>query len=175
MKDEYSDIVNEEDQIIGRGTRDKIHQDYLIHRGVHVLVLNSQGEILVQKRSIKKDYYPGFFDASVGAQVLSGESYEEAAIRETKEELGFKPPKLKMVVDYKSYSPRQRENRRLFICHFEGPFKIDKEELEFVRFYSTEKIQQEIKKEKMKFTEGFMISFSEYLKAIKKIQGKPLR
>jgi len=161
---EYLDIVDENDQVIGRDTRKNVHAQHLIHRGVHVFVINSQGEILVQKRSQKKDYYPGFYDASVGAQVLSGEAYQQAAVRETQEELGFKPQKLIKVGDYQSYSDRQRENRRLFVCFYEGPFKIDKKEVEWVRFYSPEKIEVEIKRGKKKFTEGFKLSFQEYLK-----------
>lgn len=164
---EYLDIVDEQDRVIGKDTRENVHKNFQIHRGVHVFVLNSKGEILLQKRSEKKDYYPGFMDASVGAQVLSGESYEEAAARETLEELGFKPKGLAKVCDYKSYSERQRESRRLFACCHEGPFKIDEEELEFVKFFPVETIGKEIKKGKMKFTEGFKISFGEYIKYLK--------
>jgi len=160
---EYLDIVDEKDRVIGRDTRKNIHAQHLIHRGVHVFVVNSRGEILVQKRSQKKNYYPGFYDTSVGAQVLSGETYKEAAIRETQEELGFKPKKLIKICDYHSYSDRQRENRRLFLCFHEGPFKIDKEEVESACFFSSKRIEDEIKKGKKKFTEGFKISFKKYI------------
>lgn len=162
--EEYLDIVNENDQVIGRDTRKNVHKNYQIHRGIHVFVLNSKGKLLIQKRSTKKDYYPGYYDASVGAQVLSGESYREAAIRETQEELGLTPKKLTKICDYKSYSDRQRENRRLFAYNHEGPFKPDKKEVEFVKFFPIKTIQKEIKKGKMKFTEGFTISFRQYLK-----------
>jgi len=170
---EYLDIVDENDRLIGCDTRQNIHDQHLIHRGVHVFVLNSRGEILLQKRSEEKDYYPGYYDASVGAQVLARETYENAALRETQEELGFKPERLTKVCDYKSYSERQRENRRLFICYCNGPFKIDKNEVKFVRFYTPGKISAAIKEEKMKFTEGFKISFQNYLKSRKTLITKP--
>lgn len=166
--EELLDIVNEQDEVVGKDTRKNVHDRHEIHRGVHVFVINSSGKVLLQKRSEKKDYYPGYFDASVGAQVFSGESYGEAATRETKEELGFKPDKLEFICDYKSYSERQRENRRLFVCYSEGPFKIDKGELESIEFYNLDVIQKEINDGKMKFTEGFKISFTKYLKWLDK-------
>ncbi|MFC1790197.1 NUDIX domain-containing protein [Patescibacteria group bacterium] len=148
-------------------TRKNIHKNYQIHRGVHVFVSNSNKELLIQKRSEKKDYYPGFFDASVGAQVLATESYKNAALRETQEELGFKPKSLTKICDYKSYSSRQKENRRLFVCQSNGPFKIDKEEVEFVKFYPIEGVREEINKGEKQFTEGFKISFENFLRNLK--------
>lgn len=159
---EFLDIVDEEDSVIGKDTRENIHARHEIHRGVHVLVINSKGEVLLQKRSEKKDYYPGYYDSSVGAQVLSGESYEQAAKRETKEELGFTPKRLVKICDYNSYSKRQREKRRLFVCFSDGPFEIDKNEVELVDWFSPERISREIEKWEIKFTEGFTISFKKY-------------
>jgi len=165
MAEEYLDIVDENDNVIGKDTRDNVHKNFQIHRGIHVLVINSQGEILIQKRSPNKSYYPGYYDASVGAQVQSGESYEDAAARETKEELGFAPESLTKICDYKSYSARQRENRRLFQCHSEGPIKFDPIELESVEFISSQKIQEMISAGQP-FTEGFTISFKHYLESL---------
>lgn len=160
---EYLDIVNEADEVLSRDTRENVHKNHNTHRGIHVFVLNSRGEILVQKRSMKKDDRPGYYDASVGAQVISGESYEQAAERETKEELGFSPSDLEKICDYHSYSTRQRENRRLFACHSDGPFDIDTEEVESVEFSSIKRIQEEIEKGEKKFTDGFTISFNKYI------------
>jgi len=160
---EYLDIVNESDEVTGRDTRENVHKNHQIHRGIHVLILNSGGDVLVQKRSMKKADRPGYYDASVGGQVSSGEPYEQSAKRETEEELGFVPLKLEWVCDYNAYSKRQKEKRRLFTCYSDGPFEIDKEEVESVEFWPVEKIQKEIEKGEKKFTDGFKISFSKYL------------
>jgi isopentenyldiphosphate isomerase len=105
------DIVDEDDRVIGRDTRRNVHDAYAIHRGVHVFVVSSEGKILIQRRTTKKDYYPGFFDISVGAQVQSGESYEGAASRELHEELGCHTGPLRPIAKYDAYSDRQREKR----------------------------------------------------------------
>ena len=37
---EFLDIVDENDNVIGKGTRDSVHKSFQIHRGVHVLIIN---------------------------------------------------------------------------------------------------------------------------------------
>lgn len=118
--EESMDIVNENDEVVGRDTRKNVHKNYEIHRGVHVIVVNSQGEVALQRRSMAKDYYPGYLDISVGGQVASGESYHSAAVREMAEELGCADQNLSHLADYDAYSPRQREKRRVFVHRCEG-------------------------------------------------------
>jgi len=164
---EYLDIVDESDKNIGKGTRKNIHLKNLIHRGIHVFILNKKGELLIQRRSLKKDDRPGYYDASIGAQVLSGESYEQAAIREAKEELGLqiKKTELREICYYNSYSDRQKENRRLFLVYNDGPLGIDKSEVASAEFWTISKIKQKIKEGKLHFTEGFLMSFQKFLES----------
>ena len=55
---------------------------------VHAYVVNQEGKFLIQRRALTKEYFPGIWDITCGA-ALSGETAEEAAIREVKEELGL--------------------------------------------------------------------------------------
>ncbi len=61
------------------------------HRVVEVLFLNSRGEILLQKRALRKKLYPDILWYPTGGAVLSGETPEQACCREVQEELGFAP------------------------------------------------------------------------------------
>ena len=63
--DEIFDMVNERDEVIGQRTRGEVHRLGLRHRAVHVLVFNGRGELFLQKRSLKKDTFPGAWDSSV--------------------------------------------------------------------------------------------------------------
>lgn len=70
----------------------EVHRKGLIHRTVHVWFVNSKKQILVQKRSVKKNAYPSLWDISVAGHVSSGETSLEAAKKEIREEVGIELP-----------------------------------------------------------------------------------
>jgi isopentenyl-diphosphate delta-isomerase len=59
----------------------------LLHRTVYVLLHNSAGLLLIQRRSPRKGVAPGRWDLTVAEHVSPGESYEAAALRGLREEL----------------------------------------------------------------------------------------
>lgn len=63
------------------------HEDWW-YLCIHAYLVNSDGLFLIQQRAMTKEYFPGIWDITCGA-ALAGESSLDAAIRETKEELGL--------------------------------------------------------------------------------------
>ena len=86
--DELFDVVDERDQVIGQERRSVVHEKKLLHRAVHVFILNKRGEVFLQKRSRLKDAHPGVWGSSVSGHLDAGESYESCALRELGEEAG---------------------------------------------------------------------------------------
>src|SRR3989338_4420810 len=76
--------VDNNDNVLGEITREKAHQEGLLHRVAVIYVVNDKNEILVNERA--KD---GYLDHSSAGHVDIGESYLEAAKRELEEELGI--------------------------------------------------------------------------------------
>src|ERR1700675_3018408 len=89
MNDEIFDIVKKGDEGGGKRPRFQVHRDGLKHRAVHVLVFNARGQIFLQKRSMKKDCFPGKWDSSASGHLDSGEDYDACAVRELREEIGL--------------------------------------------------------------------------------------
>ncbi len=89
---ELLDVVNEWGEPTGQ-TLDKrtIHTQGVRHRDVHVWITNGH-DLLQQQRNSDKSIMPGKWDISVGGHVSAGESYLDAAVRETHEELGLRRP-----------------------------------------------------------------------------------
>ena len=86
--DKFSNVVNEDDEIIGLENRAKIHQEGLLHREVHVYFVTPAGQVICQHRAKDKDMFPDLLDATVGGHVEVGDSYEATAVKETREETG---------------------------------------------------------------------------------------
>ena len=54
-------------------------------------IIDTEGRLLVQKRTMKKDHYPGYYDLASGGVVgeSDGGCDDTNAIREVEEELGL--------------------------------------------------------------------------------------
>ncbi|MFA5051545.1 MAG: NUDIX domain-containing protein [Patescibacteria group bacterium] len=144
---ELVDIVNEKDEVIGQADVKKAHAEKLLHRIVHVLIMNHSGEMALQLRSQHKHFLPGYWCTSVGGHVQSGETYEQAAIRECREEIGTTTPKMKKAF-YDLYTSAERGNLFLttYVATYDGPFYPNPEEVEKITFFKISMIRDMIKR-----------------------------
>lgn len=141
MDEEILEVVNETGEVQGLAPRSEIHGNpELIHRVVHVLVFNKTGGLFLQKRSMKKDVAPGKWDTSVGGHVEPGETLEEAAKRELKEEMGIvlEPAYL---YTYTHSNPYETELVYTFTCVHDGPVEFNRDEIDEVRAWSMDEIK----------------------------------
>ena len=86
---EWLDLVNERDEVTGRVTREDAWARRLPVRVVNAFLVNARGQLWIPRRTQTKRTFPGCLDMSVGGHVESGESYEQAFRRETREELNL--------------------------------------------------------------------------------------
>ena len=160
---EYFDIVDENDHIIGKAPREECHSNpNLIHRAVYILVFNSKGQLLLQKRSQHKDLDASKWTASASGHVDLGETYENAAARELEEELGIKE-KIEFMFALDIYSKQQKMKAKVYKLRSNGPFKINPKEIEEIKFFSLDELKQIIKTRKDIFTHGFLKVLDEVL------------
>ena len=83
-------IVDETNSVVGSAPRREMRAKALPHRATYVLVFNARGHLYVQKRTLTKDVFPGYYDPAAGGVVLAGEEYEQGALREVEEEMGIR-------------------------------------------------------------------------------------
>lgn len=95
-------VVDENDKPIGEFAQEEVWGKGLLHRIVRIMVEDEQGRILLQKRSMEVDTFPGCWDHSAAGHVDAGEDYEEAAKRELEEELGISNATLHKVAVYRT-------------------------------------------------------------------------
>ncbi|MEU3516607.1 NUDIX domain-containing protein [Streptomyces sp. NPDC006654] len=86
--DEILDIVDENDRVTGQAPRGEAYARGLRHRCVFIQAKDASGRIFVHRRTATKLVFPSLYDMFVGGVVGTGESYDDAALREAEEELG---------------------------------------------------------------------------------------
>ena len=90
--EEIFDIYTREGLYLGTKEKSICHSKNpgFYHKPVWIWIINSNNEILVQKRSHLKKNHPNEWDMPSAGHVIAGETSIQGAIRETYEELGIK-------------------------------------------------------------------------------------
>ena len=126
-----------------RGTRQPEQRWRLV---VHICFFNESGKMLIQHRQPFKKGWSNLWDLSVGGSAVFGESSQQAAARETKEEIG-------LTLDFEQASPALTVNTgRVFddfyIQHLPSDLSslhLQTSELAEVRWATQEEIHQMIR------------------------------
>lgn len=152
---EYIDILDENGKFTGKkSTRSDVHKYGYWHRAILILLINSKGEILLQKRSANKEKNPNLWDLSCAGHLSSGDTSISGAMRELEEELGIKPNEQNMKLIYtirKSYMPKEgfieNEIQDVYLYRTDvdiNNIKMQKEEVSDVKFIPFEIYAKEI-------------------------------
>ena len=90
---EYFDVCDEDGSPTGKTvSRAEAHSRGVLHRTAHVWIVREHGgetQVLLQKRSLEKDSFPGCWDTSSAGHIPAGDDPLASALRELHEELGI--------------------------------------------------------------------------------------
>ena len=158
MPEEYFDIVNEDDEVIGQQPRSIVHEKGLRHRAAHVLVFNTDGKVFLQLRSISKDNNPGVWDSACSGHVDAGESYADAATRELMEEIGLLPKTpLEPLFKIDACEDTGQEFVWVYQTQSEGPFTLNTDEIDAGRWVSPEDVTKAVAETPEKYSPSFRL------------------
>lgn len=88
---ETLDLVDAEDRVTGQISRDEALTRGLTNlRIVSLFIRNSEGQLLIPRRTAHKRIAPNGLDFSVSGYVQAGEGYDEAMASELEEEAGLR-------------------------------------------------------------------------------------
>ena len=152
--DEKFDVLNKYGQFTGKtATRKECHKKGLWHRAVYAFIIDKDFNILLQKRSDKKDLWPNKWDVTVGGHVDAGEIGRQTLRRECKEELGIdiKDEDIKFLVSstsvYKSdgYYNRHYDEGYLIIKKIDiSKLKINHDEISEIKYFPANEVIKRI-------------------------------
>ncbi|WP_018014062.1 isopentenyl-diphosphate Delta-isomerase [Teredinibacter turnerae] len=84
-------LVNEDDEELGAADKASCHDNNgVLHRAFSILIFNSNGDLLLQKRSSEKRLWGDFWSNSCCSHPRKGETMEYASHRRLWEELGLR-------------------------------------------------------------------------------------
>lgn len=135
-------VVEENGLVVGQASRKDVHGGAkLLHPVVHLHIINRNGELFIQKRSMNKDLLPGKWDTAVGGHIDYGELLESALYREADEELGFRGFNPIYLRSYVWESKAERELVNVFAAV--GNFKLDpcNDEVAEGRYWKIEEVE----------------------------------
>jgi 8-oxo-dGTP pyrophosphatase MutT (NUDIX family) len=154
-------LVTPENEIIeGGGFRKDMRLYNQWHRATYILILHQpEGKrqtndldelfVLVQRRSRIKDYCPSKLDPTPGGVVGYLESYEENAVREVEEEMGFRPQSLKRLFTFPYQDDRVRVWGEFYECEYTGAIKdlkIQESEVESLERMSLQELKDRLER-----------------------------
>lgn len=153
MADELLDVVNDMDKVKSQSMRSVVHEQGLLHRGVHVLLFTPEGDLLIQKRSADRSQYASLWDCSVSEHVKASESYEQAAERGLQEELNIRGISLRPLVKFKlNYGQSDNEISIVFEGHTDSTdIYHDPVEIESIHWLSMDELKTRMGVQKREF------------------------
>jgi 16S rRNA (adenine1518-N6/adenine1519-N6)-dimethyltransferase len=148
-------VVDAQDRIVGSSPRREIHANNSLHRAVHILVFNREGELFLQKRSRWKDRHPLLWDSSAAGHVDAGEDYDSAAAREVREELGVDTA-VASIGRIPASAQTGYEFITIYRAEHDGPFSLPADEIEHGDFFPVEVVNDWTAARPADFAPGFI-------------------
>ncbi len=143
-------LVDEMDRPIGTAAKNEVHTAHTpLHRGLSVFLFDNNGKVLVQQRALRKQTWPGVWSNSCCGHPQPGETYDQAVLREVKEELGLEIQDLKKVSDYRYLFERdgmvENEICPVFMGTAVGEVTLDPSEVADYKWMKWEDFKQALK------------------------------
>jgi isopentenyl-diphosphate Delta-isomerase len=161
--DEIFDVVDSDDNVVGKASRLQVHKNELMHRSTHILVFNAVGNLFIQKRAMAKDESPGLWDSSAAGHVESGEDYISCANRELKEELELSEHSLEEVLSIPAQKKTFWEHVRVYKCITNKNIYINKNEISEGKYLTLFELRISIKLNPDMYTSTFNHIYYNYI------------
>ena len=158
---EHVILVDQNDNAIGTMEKLEAHRKGILHRAFSILLFNTKGELLLQKRSLSKYHSGGLWTNTCCSHPLPDELMEQATRRKLKQEMGIDlQPEFAYKFIYKANLDKgliEHECDQVFIGTFDGTPIINQEEVEDWKFSNMNSLRADIRKNPDAYTTWFKL------------------
>lgn len=158
---EHVILVDQHDIPIGTMEKLEAHKKGILHRAFSILLFNSKGELLLQKRSASKYHSGSLWTNTCCSHPLPNESTEEATRRKLKQEMGIDVP---LEFAYKFVYKATLDNNlieyeydHVFFGHYEGEPTLNPDEAEDWKYVDLQTLRKEVEQNEHVFTAWFKL------------------
>ena len=156
------------------GVIDKLdaHKEPILHRAFSVFIINNKGEMLIQQRAFDKYHSGGLWANACCSHPREGEEVISSAMERMKDEIGVSCPleELFTFIYMHKFNDNLYEHELdhvlLGVC--EGPFKMNKEEVNDLKWISYKELEKDLEKHPDKYASWFKIAAPKVLKYLNK-------
>jgi isopentenyl-diphosphate Delta-isomerase len=158
---EHVILVDEDDSAIGTMEKMEAHRKGLLHRAFSILLFNSKGELLIQKRAASKYHSGGLWTNTCCSHPLPGESLPLATSRRLKYEMGIVlQPDFAYKFIYKAKLDKdiiEHEMDYVFTGTYNGKPEVNPQEVEDWKFINMKVLKADVQAYPEKYTIWFRV------------------
>jgi isopentenyl-diphosphate delta-isomerase len=163
MKIQQVILVNEHDEPTGTIEKMEAHERALLHRAFSIFIFNSNGEMLLQQRALRKYHSGGLWSNACCSHPQPGEETDDAASARLNLEMGFTVPLLKVFdfiyrVEFEN-GLTEYELDHVFVGYNNGNVSFNKDEVMDFCYMDMEEIERSLQSHPQKYTAWFHIAF----------------
>lgn len=157
-------IVNNKDEVIGAEEKRVALDSGLIRRNSRIFLFNNKGQIFLQRRSATNYPFPNRWTESAGGHVDPGETYDQAAERELKEEIGMEGLSLEKIdyfYDEEKFDDKiAKKFNTIYKALYDGQdFKFQQEEVKDGRWFEVNKVDEIMEADPDQFPPGCVFAW----------------
>ncbi len=156
-------LVDEQDNPVGEMEKMAAHRHPTLHRAISVFIFNSKGEWLLQQRADDKYHSQGLWTNACCTHPYIGETYEAAAHRRLKEEMGMQAaltPVFHFIYKAKiDEELTEYEYDQVFIATTDTLPQPNPEEVKDWKYIAFDDLKSDLDKHPEKYTAWFKLFF----------------
>jgi isopentenyl-diphosphate delta-isomerase len=154
-------LVDEHDNAVGILEKMEAHRRGLLHRAFSIILFNTKGELLLQKRSPAKYHSASLWTNTCCSHPLPDESMADATRRRLKEEMGIDlQPEFAYKFIYRTALDNnliEHEYDHVYVGTFDGEPVVNHEEVEDWKFMSLSSLREAVKHHPEQYTAWFKL------------------
>lgn len=169
-------LVDKDDQEVGTMEKMEAHLKGLLHRAFSVLVFNSKGEILIQKRACSKYHSAGLWTNTCCSHPKPNETIHQASARRLREEMGIvASPEFAYKFEYRAILDQgliEHEVDYVLTATFDGMPEADPHEVQAWKFISVDELRKDVNLNPNDYTYWFRQIIEHPLFMLKALKGQ---